>query len=272
MISASASQRTTPPGAAAEWPAGLRKSLLLHLAVLILGILHSLVFSSPTVIRHAPTLRVDLVGLPDQLKQEARPTATQTTTPQAAVPPPEPPTPESKVERTSTPKTKPPEKTPIARPRKSPREKDPPPSKSQLSNALARAKALARVREAYAPRKHSGSPGAAIQGNQLSAGTSLSGDARENAEAHYYDRLRDRLIENWALPVWLSRQKLSARVQLRLDARGRVLLLQFRQSSGNAQFDEEVRRAIRASEPFPLPPPDLTRWISSEGVLVGFPL
>lgn len=262
-----------------EWRRSVRTSLILHGAILLIALFQALVFPPAPSTRHAPTLRVDLVGLPDQLKSESRPTATQTTTPGAA------PADTSKTETPPKPSTtseeaatRRPQKKPAPTPRlqpskneaKSPRETRV--RQSQLQGALARAKALARVREAYAPQKQSGTVGAAIKGNQVSAGTSLSGEARENAEAHYYDTLRDRLIENWALPVWLSRQKLSAQVLLRLDGRGRILVIRFRQSSGNQKFDEEVQRAIRASEPFPPPPVALQRWVASEGVVIGFPL
>ena len=49
-----------------------------------------------------------------------------------------------------------------------------------------------------------------IKGNQVSKGTSLSGDAKEQAQAGYYDLLRDSLAEYWSLPVWLQRQSSSA--------------------------------------------------------------
>lgn len=259
-----------------QWNRSVRTSLILHGLVLGFAIVQALVFPTSQQTRHAPTLRVDLVGLPDQLKTETRPTATQTETPVTAPPAetkkaPERPKEPVAVEdsRGTRARTKPvvSKKTPAKKPESSANHRQ-----ERLQDALARAKALARVREAYAPQKHAGVQGAAIKGNQVSAGTTLTGEARENAEAHYYDTLRDRLIENWALPVWLSRQNLRAQVQVRLDARGRILLMRFRQSSGNTKFDEEVQRAIRASEPFPPPPAPLQRWVASEGVQIGFPL
>lgn len=91
-------------------------------------------------------------------------------------------------------------------------------------------------------------------------------------EASYFDLVRDRLQENWALPVWLARQNHQAQVQLFLDSRGKVKRLLLVKPSGNQNFDEAIRKSIEESEPFPLPPKALQEALATQGILVGFPL
>jgi colicin import membrane protein len=136
----------------------------------------------------------------------------------------------------------------------------------KLKNALARIKSLAKIQGAEETPDLS-----VVKGNKISKGTSLSGDAREAAEATYFDVIRDRLQENWALPVWLARQNLSAQVTIFIDGSGQVKGIRFDKSSGNAQFDDAVKKAIVDSVPFPRPPAGLADLLAS-GVPAGFPL
>lgn len=218
---------------------GVRNSAILHVAAIAGFLIYTRVVP-PEAMPMIPTLRVDLVGLPDQLKKdlvlpaEPAPEKVEPAPPVAKEPAPEKPKPEEMVLK--------PKKDAAAE------------RSNAMKNALKRMKALAKVAEENAP----------IKGNRVSAGSSLDGNAREG-EATYYDRLRTRLQENWALPIWLSRQNLSARVQVQIDAVGRLSGFTFVQRSGNAQFDEAVARTLRDSAPFPRP----TGPVS---VLVGFPL
>jgi TonB family protein len=100
----------------------------------------------------------------------------------------------------------------------------------------------------------------------------LSGDAKESAETSYYDLIKDRLAENWALPPWLARQKLSAQVIININAQGHVARIQFTRTSGNPQFDDAIRTAIKQSDPFPSPPQEILTILQNQGILVGFPL
>lgn len=220
---------------------GVRNSAILHIAAIVGFLIYTRVVP-PEAMPMIPTLRVDLVGLPDQLKKdlvlpaEPAPEKVEPAPPVAKEPAPEKPKAEEMV-------LKPKKEKETAADRA-----------SAMKNALKRMKALAKVTEEDAP----------IKGNRVSQGSSLDGNAREG-EATYYDRLRTRLQENWALPVWLSRQNLSARVQVQIDAVGRLSGFTFVQRSGNAQFDEAVARTLRDSAPFPRP-------TGAVSVLVGFPL
>ena len=109
-------------------------------------------------------------------------------------------------------------------------------------------------------------------GPQISKGTSLSGDAKEKAEAGYFDLIRDHVAEYWALPEWLRRQKLTAQIQIRIDPAGRILSSKFLKSSGNPQFDEAILGTLKDSEPLPRPPKELISSLADDGVVFGFPL
>jgi TonB family protein len=138
---------------------------------------------------------------------------------------------------------------------------------ARLKEALSRIQSLEKIEDA--PSKAKSQP---IKGNKISKGTSLSADAKEALVASYYDTLRDRLNYNFGLPVWLSRQELSAQVQIFIDNRGGLRGYRFTKSSGNPQFDALVKKAVESSQPFPAPPGGLTSSLLADGISVGFPL
>lgn len=241
--------------------AGLRWSVVGHLAVLVLVILKNLVFPGQ-MSSYTPTLRVDMVDLPDVLKKDMNGMPrTASKEMQEAL----------KKAETEARKIKPTISKEVADPDelvlhpKSAAAKDTSTREKKLKNALARIKSLSKI------SNDEGQDVAVVKGNKISKGTSLSGDAREAAEATYFDLIRDRLHENWALPVWLSRQNLSAQVTLFIDAAGRIRGIRFTKSSGNAQFDEAVKKSITDSEPFPRPPEGLNDLLAN-GIPAGFPL
>lgn len=265
-----------------------RRALLwstgLHFLVLSLSILAVWVFpSKPRMF--LPTLRVDLVGLPDVLKKDLK---------QIQPPPASPAEIERARQRQLESRLKKvkedaqsiqPDQLP-ASPSKSvepaqpdemtlkPKRQGEAPSKKEraekLKGALARIRALERMRDATAEKPHA--TGNVVKGNIVSPGKSLSSDAKESLQSTYYDEIRDRLQSNWSLPVWLARQNLSAQISLQLDLRGRLSSLRFLKSSGNPSFDEAVTQAVRASQPFPLPPEEIRSQILVNGIMIGFPL
>ena len=140
----------------------------------------------------------------------------------------------------------------------------------KLTSALDRIRALEKIED---ESKSESRPSAAIvKGNKLSKGTSLSGDAKEAAEASYYDTLRSKLQENWELPVWIARQNLDAQVRVYIDPYGRVRSYRFMKASGNDQFDSAIKKTLEDSQPFPKPPDELASSLLVDGILVGFPL
>ncbi|MEK7691109.1 MAG: energy transducer TonB, partial [Bdellovibrionota bacterium] len=139
----------------------------------------------------------------------------------------------------------------------------------KLQNALDRIKSLEKIKDQANEEKKMAPP---ILGNEISRGTSLSDDAVTSMQASYFDQVRDHLQNNWELPVWLARQNLSAQVMVTLDGRGMIRSVRFVKPSGNPQFDETVRRTLRASQPLPIPPSEVKTSVLLDGILIGFPL
>jgi colicin import membrane protein len=234
-------------------------SLVLH-GILIAALWVDILIPSKKHKRIPPTLRVDIVGLPD--KNPSLPKTAQLEAPKEEKkellksqtkenPPVEPAKPDEMVIKDSSASRK-------ANLKK---------ISKRNQSALARIKALKKIQDST-----SQSNDTPIKGNILSKGTSLSGEAREAAEAHYYEIVQARLESNWALPAWLARADYSAQVRIFIDAQGNVKKTQFIRSSGNPQFDEAVRRCIQESEPLPSPPIDLRMSVWLNGIVVGFPL
>ena len=256
-------KRRHAPVVRSDLQIGLRWSLYLHGGVILFVILKSLVFpGTPKVF--APALRVDLVGLPDILKKDL---AALPKLPSAKEPP-------APSKAPDTPDEAADPKEMVLKPKKVP-DASPADREKKLKNALARIKALDRIQAADREDAKNKAREAAIpllKGNIISKGTSLSGAARESAEASYYDEVRERIQSQWVLNAWLARQKLSARVQIFVDARGRIRSFRFTEPSGNAAFDEAVRSALGRSQPLPAPPPEFAAGVLADGISVGFPL
>lgn len=202
-------------------------------------------------IQYIPTLRVDMVALPDILKKDLY-----------KIPPKQ----QEKTESEPVPEAKPEVKT---KPTPSPDEvvlktqkKTEADRKRKMSQALDRIKSLQKLKE----------PNVIVKGNTLSPGNTVTGEAQEAAEATYFDILHDALQANWVLPVWLARQELSARVRIYLNPNGTVRTFVFQKASGHPVFDEAVKSTIEKSQPFPVPPEDLADKFEYDGILIGFPL
>ncbi len=236
-------------------------SIALHVLGLFYIVLKSFIFPD-TPKEYLPSIRVDLVGLPSQKKNE--------------VPLPKP----AEIEK---PAAKPiaapiPEKKPIlkaetesgdysiAKKKKikiehAKKEKE---AQKKLKQALERIKAIERIKALAG--------GDEVKGNKISKGSALTGEAKASLETTYFDVVLERVRANWELPKWLQEQSYSAKVMIYLDSRGNMKTFKFTKSSGNDQFDSEVKRTLQASSPFPLPPGAIASDISGQGILLGFPL
>lgn len=249
-----------------DYQRGIRWSMGVHGVLILLILVKALVFPN-TPKMYIPTLRVDVVGLPDLLKSEKKnPSNSKSLEDIQKM------LAKAQIDANKVKKPPPPAKV------KEPIEKADPdelvlkPKQIQndtardkrLEAAMRRMKALAKLDAENTPAAQA----APIKGNKLSKGNSTSGDAKESDTANYYDTVRSKLQENWALPVWLSRQNLSAQVEIVIDSRGTVREFRFVKTSGNPQFDEAVKKTLAASQPFDTPPSDLLM----NGILVGFPL
>lgn len=249
---------------------GFTLSFILHLLLIVGVYIQSRVFPellSPTRKLPPPSLKVDLVALPDHLKSE-NPVFSQkpplNTMEQIQKQLKEA---QNKVKQAKVPVL------PVAKPgemvqKPSQKQAEAPLSKTEranrIKNALARIKALNKISdEPAAP---------IIKGNKLSKGASSDENAVLSDETNYYDQLREHLRENWTLPAWLARQNFSARAILYIDERGKLVTYKMTKLSGNDAFDESVKRTIKESEPFPKPTKASEIRSLSNGIEVRFPL
>lgn len=138
--------------------------------------------------------------------------------------------------------------------------------KKALKSAIDRIKSLQKIEDSLGKENEKPNKVAA-KGNILSKGSSLIGDSSDSFN-EYADKMKSRLTENWNLPIWLSKQDLSAQIIINLNKQGLVTSTVFVKPSGNKQFDGYVLRTIQLSQPFGPPPDD----IIENGVTLGFPL
>lgn len=241
---------------------GLRWSAIFHASIIILGWLTALVLPQNTT-RFVPALRVDVVGLPDLLKADLDrigkkgnapkdETSPEEESPQAAVKvKPEDPTEEATI----------PTQVKV----------DPKKRKKKMDSALNRIRALERIK-GEEDGDDRDLDDVVIKGNKISKGSSISGEAVEGGAPGYLDAIREQVKSNWSLPIWMSRQNLSAQALVFIDPSGKLQGLMIHKSSGNGGFDDAVKRAIQSSQPFPPPPMDLRKAMLRDGILLGFPL
>ena len=106
-----------------------------------------------------------------------------------------------------------------------------------------------------------------IKGNQLSEGLSEGEqNALKIAVNEYLIEIMDQTKRNWNLPKYLTDQDLQAKVEIKIDAGGRVLEKKIIERSQNEFFDGRVLKAIEQSAPFP-PPPESVRDLLSDGIV-----
>lgn len=262
---------------------GFKISVAVHVGLALFLLIKAVVLPSKPVML-APTLRVDVVGLPDLLKQDLKKApdahadnaiekalkqaeeAAKKIEPPKPIKAPKEPAPVEKAEPDEL----------VLKPKqiqtaKREKEKEKKREKKLLS-ALNRIRALEKISDDAKPRKTAASSSTLIKGNKISKGSSLSGDALESEVASYYDSVRDRLQDNWEIPIWFKNQGFSAKVQIFIDRSGRLRNFRFIKPSGNAQFDDAVKRTVSESQPFPAPPEDVVSTVLVDGILVGFPL
>ncbi len=231
-------------------------------------------------IKFLPSIRVDLVSLPDvkkadlgkvqpndvsdlskqlenaskltkKMAEKAKKTPIPTTPPPEAVP-------EEMVKHDKDkPKPKPESKS------ESKAESKEAARKKERLNALDRIKALAEIEKDDMPAK----PRVVAKGNKLSNGDSTTGGPAIDTNA-FISKMQGKLRDNWNLPVWLSKQSLDAKVVIFLDRAGYVSNTIMAKSSGNKQFDDFCLKTIRMAQPFGEPPGD----ILNDGLTLGFPL
>jgi TonB family protein len=217
----------------------------IHLGLLLVLFLKSIVLpSEPNTKEYIPSLRVDLVALPDQKTTE------QITPAMPAVAPEE--VKEAEKKEKVAQKTE--EKGDYSLNKKKNK-------KERMKSALDRIKALEKIKD-----------GEQIKGNKVMKGSSSKGQASDSVQTTYIDMVLDKVRNEWELPQWLKDQNLTAKVLIKIDRRGIITSTRFLKSSGNEQFDAAVKRTLQASVPFPAPPLSILADMSGDGIVFGFPI
>lgn len=231
-----------------------------------------------------PTVQIDMVALPDQVKQ-SDPQPIDTTLPVKDKDPPPAPEPEPDPEPEKKTVNAPEPEKPLAdamaleqakkkeaekrakealqrlrdQAKRSQREED---RKRQQDLLDKKKEDMKRFEEAYR---------SAIRGNQTNQGTSATGAMQATMNA-YAGHVTEKLRANWSLPAWLQSQGLRAVMRIYIDNRGNVIRYQMMQSSGNDTFDEYVKGCVQRSNPFAPPPEEMARGLRNSGMEVLFPL
>lgn len=238
----------------------LRLSIAMHAAFFVFLLVKEALLPSPPH-EYLPSIRVDLVGLPDQ-KRNATPLPLPTPAP--AAPAQSPPLAQAQAPARTAEIPTVSEKGDLSigkKKSKSKKEKD---AQKRLKQALDRIRAIERIKMLAG--------GDEVKGNAVSKGSALTGEAKQALETSYFDVVLERVRTYWELPKWLQGQNRSAKVMIYLDGQGQLKTFQFVQGSGNDSFDSEVKRTLQAAAPFPVPPAALASDLSKQGILLGFPL
>jgi TonB family protein len=245
-------------------------------------ILHILLFLSlgvgslfsPKTIKMEPTVLVDIVALPTQLKNSDQPPPDTTLPPKPNVQPPPPPEPKPEPEQVAKPEPKaPPQDDEMALERK--KEAD---AKKRAEAALKHMREQLKKEKQAQEEKRKEDLAAfeqkyrqAIAGNQKNDGTSLTGQMKATLNA-YVAAITDQIRSHWALPSFLQDQQLKAYIVIHIGSQGNVVSMEFSRVSGNKLFDDYAEKAIRTSSPLPPPPAEMASGLRNSGVEVKFPL
>ena len=265
--------------------AELTSEMKFQRAIWISLIAHALVFGAFTLrtvfysdsdLEVPDSIRVDMVALPDKKPAELP-------APSAPEPPakPEPPKPAPQPEAKPQPKVAETKPAPVVVKPEAPKVNLEKTRKDQAS-ALKRLEALDRLermeKQASTPKAAPSNPvmtnqptqSSVVRGNQVSAGSALSGLARADHQS-YLSSVQSFMKRHWNLPQWMANAKYSARAKIYIDSGGNVTKRLLIRSSGNADFDDRVLAAVDASSPLPKPPSDLVNVLAVDGFDADFP-
>ncbi|MGE4131645.1 MAG: energy transducer TonB [Bdellovibrionales bacterium] len=238
----------------------LRRDLLFsaagHLIIAAIIFLKAVLLpSEPLDLRQA--IRVDVVGLPEKIKE---PDMSPKSTPAEPKPKPLPP------KEAAKPKVKDVPKVPDLKAKK----KDLQKSQKEALNAIKSLQALDKIKKDVSDEKKQDKAANEVKGNRVAEGNSPTGLEKIEFDRYLGD-LENKIRGNWSIPQWLADARLTARVQILIDERGYVVKKIFKKSSGNDIFDNSVVAAIDNSSPLGEPPKRLRGLLSTGGVVLNFP-
>lgn len=251
-------------------------------------------FFAPKTIQFTPSVQVDMVALPDQLKGE-EPKDVDLSKPVKENMEEPPPSVDARVENPPEPEPEPakpdPDQLALEREKKEEdlrkkKQREELDAKKRAADALKRMRAEEKKREEEEERRRlealekrrkdlqafNEKYRQALKGNTKNQGDSATGEVGQAVMNAYQGHMLDRLRRNWALPQYLQGKGYRATIRIYLDARGNVVRKDFIRTSGNDMFDNNVESAVNQSSPFAPPPAEMAGGLRSAGVDVNFPL
>lgn len=261
---------------------GILISLGLHFFILSLFILQNVFFDGEKI-DYESAIRVDIVGLPDKIQNQAPSEPAPSESKPAPKEEPKPPEPQAAVEPETTTKL-PDKKLPqeseaikLTKEKNKPEPSDKIKKKQQDAlDKIKRMSALDKIKSDVENEQRKDTLSKLsksthqYKGNVLNAGTELTGLNKIQHE-NYVSLLDKKIKENWTLPQWLANKNYKAQALIKIDENGVVVYNQIYKSSGNSSYDDIVIETINKSSPFPKPPEKFVDIVGIKGILIGFP-
>lgn len=239
----------------------LQVSVFTHVIALSTLIVYILFFK-PAVTTFQPAIQVDIVELPDFVKNQKKLVDTSLPVKDKPVPPPPPPAPtaedQMKLRKKEEAKTQKDALSALEKIKQQVERK----RRAEEKRLLERRKKEAKNFEDKFRNR--------LGGNNLNKGNSVTGTLRTAINA-YAGHVTDKLRNNWELPPYLQDNNLRAVVNLYIDANGGARYY-FTKKSGDSVFDNLVKDALDRSLPFAPPPAELVGPLKRNGMEVRFPL
>ena len=254
-----------------DFKSGLMLSIALHIFLLIIAFIVARILVPSTSKDGAleilkASVRVDVVGMPKMTIQELKALQAEIPKPTTDVKP---------VQDTKTEVVEaPPKPDDVVMPEQGKAKK----SLSEMLASYSSKKAPIAKKEKRGDKagaKTDGLDSLILEGNRLSKGTALVGDVSDTADAPlvaYAEGMLEKIRANWRLPTYLKDKNFQARIHVWVDANGKLIKAEMRESSGNADYDNRALGAIRAAAPFGVPESAVGDKMSSKGIVIGFPL
>lgn len=200
-------------------------------------------------VRYAPTIRVDLVALPDKPYREMKEMSEEIRKAQDAIQEIK----KQKGELTLQQKDELKWQQSIK-------------LKREARSAIERLRAL----QAIEKRLKSAKKESERKGNVVTAGASLPSMASEKVLDEYRSQVVEKIKLRWALPPYLRKQsELSGEIVLFLNPDGGIIRREI-VTSGVQEFDSYMNQALEEALPFPSVPEELRRAVRYDGISVTF--
>ncbi len=245
----------------------LKMSLAFHASIFLIFGVKVLFFPDLSHLDDTPSIKVDLVALPDKGDNKVVPKILE-----------KPKDTKEQSKKAETPAEKP--KPVVAQ---KPQEKSDPakpdntkPETTKPDDSIDEMAALSRLRELEALKNietttqpKEANNAAPIKGNRLAVGDAIEG-VNKIQYNNYKKVLQDAVKYHWDLPPWLQDGDLNAEVLIKIDETGLVTAKELIKSSGNSIYDKYVLETITKSSPFPPPDDKFVNVVAIKGVVLSF--